>query len=197
MQVISHQTVRLSRGAHHRPADGMCVMELASVLAGERFSDRPRSVCPVIGALLRAYNDAVDDDRRQDLIPYAARVVGSRAGDAIRRERAARCLAWADERAPGRQTWWRRLARRRGRRTPESCAIGVAHAIKRHTDETHAAVLRLVQELIAVGARDGSHSPTKLTACTLEAMLTTRASELPARLDRPSARLAHERDVTV
>ena len=30
----------------------MCVMELASMLAGERFGDRPVSVCPVIGAFL-------------------------------------------------------------------------------------------------------------------------------------------------
>jgi hypothetical protein len=53
-------------------------MELASMLAGERFSDRPRSVCPVIGMVLRAYNDALDDDRRQDLYRYAASVVGTR-----------------------------------------------------------------------------------------------------------------------
>ena len=65
--VVSHQTVRLSPGRHGRPEDGVCVMELASMLAGERFSDRPRSVCPVIAAFLRSYNDQVDDRRRQDL----------------------------------------------------------------------------------------------------------------------------------
>jgi hypothetical protein len=52
--VVSHQTVKLSRGRHVSPASGMCVMELASVLAGERFSDHPQAVCPVIGALMRA-----------------------------------------------------------------------------------------------------------------------------------------------
>ncbi len=47
-------------------------MELASMLAGETFTDHPESVCPVIGSLLRAYNDRLDDDRRQDLYRYAA-----------------------------------------------------------------------------------------------------------------------------
>jgi hypothetical protein len=63
--VRSHQTIRLTAGMHAGPDDGMCVMELASVLAGERFGDRPRAVCPVIAAFLRRYNDSVDDVRRQ------------------------------------------------------------------------------------------------------------------------------------
>ena len=33
----SHQTVRLARGKHSSPRDGVCVMELASMLAGEQF----------------------------------------------------------------------------------------------------------------------------------------------------------------
>jgi AhpD family alkylhydroperoxidase len=40
-------------------------MELASMLAHEPFSERPQSVCPVIGAFLRAYNDRLDDRWRQ------------------------------------------------------------------------------------------------------------------------------------
>ena len=50
----THQTVRLSRGKHASPRSGACVMELASMLAGEPFSDRPDCACPVIGAFLRA-----------------------------------------------------------------------------------------------------------------------------------------------
>jgi hypothetical protein len=42
-------------------------MELASMLAGERFSDRPRSVSRALAAFLRGYNDLLDDKRRQDL----------------------------------------------------------------------------------------------------------------------------------
>ena len=48
------------------------------MLAGERFGDRPPSVCPVIGAILRAYNDNVDDCRRQDLYRFAADAVDTR-----------------------------------------------------------------------------------------------------------------------
>lgn len=86
MENPSYQTIRLSRGSHMAPERGACVMELASMLAGESFSDHPRSVCPVVGMVLRAYNDGIDDERRQDLYSYAARVVGSRD----RRERRAR-----------------------------------------------------------------------------------------------------------
>src|ERR1700756_2774838 len=78
MSPVSYQTIKLSKGKHTSPEDGACVMELASMLAGEQFSDHPASVCPVIGSFLRAYNDSVDDNRRQDLYAYAARVVGTR-----------------------------------------------------------------------------------------------------------------------
>src|SRR5437660_7606877 len=86
MHEPSHQTVRLSAGKHPSPQSGVCVMELASMLAGEPFTDHPRSVCPVIATVLRAYNDALDDGRRQDLYRYASAAVGTR-GDRELRER--------------------------------------------------------------------------------------------------------------
>src|ERR1700749_2180136 len=89
---VSHQTVPLSRGKHATPSNGACVMELASMLAGEGFSDRPASVCPVIAAFLRAYNDAVDDNRRQDLYRFASASVGTRATPDVTRARARRCV---------------------------------------------------------------------------------------------------------
>jgi hypothetical protein len=92
---FSHQTVRLSSGRHRSAHAGVCVMELASMLAEERFSDRAATVSPVIGAFLRTYNDGVDDGRRQDLYPVAALIVGSAAGRAVEAERATRCLDFA------------------------------------------------------------------------------------------------------
>src|SRR5436305_11078331 len=91
MNATSHQTPRLSRGRHVSPREGTCVMELASILAGESFSDHPRSACPVLGTIMRCYNDGIDDDRRQDLYWCAAAVVGtrSRAARAERIRRAA------------------------------------------------------------------------------------------------------------
>jgi hypothetical protein len=88
----SYQTVPLARGKHTSPRNGACVMELASMLAGEEFTDRPDAVDPVIAAFLRAYNDAVDDRRRQDLYRYASAAVGSRASAEVTRRRAQRCL---------------------------------------------------------------------------------------------------------
>lgn len=61
------------------------------MLAGERFSDRPKAVCPIIGAYLRAYNDGVDDDRRQALFELAALVVGTAGSRRDRKRRAELC----------------------------------------------------------------------------------------------------------
>lgn len=50
-QPASHQTARLSAGKHRSPQDGVCVMELASMLAGGPFT---AAVSPMIAAFLRA-----------------------------------------------------------------------------------------------------------------------------------------------
>lgn len=67
------------------------------MLADEPFSDRPASASPVIAALLRTYNDGLDDKRRQDLYPLAALVVDSLGGRVVEEERTTRCLAFAGE----------------------------------------------------------------------------------------------------
>jgi len=91
----SYQTVRLARGRHQSPDQGACVMELASMLAAEPFSDRPHTSSPVIGAFLRTYNDGLDDERRQDLYPLASLIVGTAASRRVEAERASRCLSFA------------------------------------------------------------------------------------------------------
>jgi hypothetical protein len=161
MSRVTHQTIKLTKGKHSSPEDGACVMELASMLAGESFSDHPASVCPVIGSFLRAYNDSIDDEQRQDLYAYAAQAVGTRAGLAVQRERAARMTAWA---AAHEQRRWTRflpfsqLGTLGLRRQPSVHAIGTyaVHAIPKHTDDTHAQVLALLDALLAVGDRRSS-----------------------------------------
>ncbi|HEY7078023.1 MAG TPA: hypothetical protein VH418_21745 [Solirubrobacteraceae bacterium] len=160
MQVISHQTVKLGRGRHVSPDSGMCVMELASVLAGERFSDHPQSVCPVIGALLRGYNDLTDHEHRQALIPYAAQVVGTTGSAAVRRARAERCRVWGAEiasRAPRRHWRRRRLGRRPAPFAGSGAACGAwAMRVLPHPAHTlQDEVFALLDELIAMGGRDG------------------------------------------
>jgi hypothetical protein len=158
MSPVTHQTIKLSKGKHASPEDGACVMELASMLAGEPFSDHPAAVCPVIGSFLRAYNDSIDDDRRQDLYAYASRVVGSRGPISVQRERAERLAEWAFEMQ--RRQWASRylpLARLRMaslRRQPSAHAVGTyaVRAIPKHTSETHAEALALLDELLSIGA---------------------------------------------
>jgi len=146
MSEISHQTVKLSRGRHAKPSDGMCVMELASTLAGERFSDRPLAVSPVIAELLRQYNDAVDPDRRQELIPYAALAVGTRGSASIERARARRCLEWVAERRGRPVRSWRPVSARLGGLS--ACGAKAARSVRREDDAGLAALRMLVDELI-------------------------------------------------
>jgi hypothetical protein len=87
--------VRLEPGSHRSPSDGVCIVELASVLAGETFSDRPRCVCRVIGAFLRSWNDRAGYADRQRLLPYASRVVGTGGYRRISRMRRDVCLSYA------------------------------------------------------------------------------------------------------
>jgi hypothetical protein len=79
------------------------VAELVSMLAGERYSDRPRCACPALVAFLRGYNDALDDDLRQDLFPLASDLVGTRACERVTTARgdALVDLAWRYERRAG------------------------------------------------------------------------------------------------
>jgi hypothetical protein len=173
MSSASHQTIKLGKGKHSSPEDGACVMELASMLAGEQFSDHPQSVCPAIGSFLRAYNDSIDDRRRQDLYAYAAKVVGSRGSIAVERARADRLGDWAAELAP---RHWKRLLPERLRaiasqRRPPAEAAGThaVHAIRKHSDETHTAVLALIDELLAMGSR------RERPSATIEAQSSTAA----------------------
>jgi hypothetical protein len=143
---VSHQNVRLGPGRHPRPGKVVCVLELASMLAGERFGDRPASVCPVIGAILRAYNDNVDDGRRQDLYRFAADAVDTRRDYRVQRRRADAALAWAAE--------------RNGILSPPDpegprdeigyYVVGALGRRARWSDEEHAAMIGLLEELIGI-----------------------------------------------
>lgn len=173
MSRATHQTIKLARGKHHSPDEGACVMELSSMLAGEAFSDHPISVCPVIGSLLRAHNDAIDDGRRQDLYAYAARVVGSRSSRAVQEARAARVIAWSThvkqrQAATSHLPWafrtFSRLLKMLFLETP-------AHAFYRlteHSDETHAEVLALIDELLAMSTEQRA-TPGPTDRCSLGA----------------------------
>ena len=140
------QTVRLSRGAHASPARGACVMELASMLAGERFTDRPGSVCPVIGGFLRSYNDLLPPAELQQLYPIAARVVGSASARRVRRRRARRLREWAKATDPaGAAHLVTRLESR------ERIVVAAARAaVRMDAEPRRSTVAELVDELVAM-----------------------------------------------
>lgn len=71
----------LSPGRHRNPRKGACFMEMASFLAGERWSDHPKCTQPLLAAMAREINDRVGDSARQDLVPLIPSVVGLRGDD--------------------------------------------------------------------------------------------------------------------
>jgi len=71
----------LSRGKHRNPRKGACFMEMASFLAGERWSDRPSCTHPLLAHLARCVNDSVSDPLRGQLVPLIPSVVGLTSDD--------------------------------------------------------------------------------------------------------------------
>jgi hypothetical protein len=66
----------LSRGRHRSPRKGACFMELASYLAGERWSDHPVCTHPLLASLARLVNDHTSDDGRGRLVALIPSVIG-------------------------------------------------------------------------------------------------------------------------
>ena len=156
MAPVTHQTIKLSRGKHTSQEKGACVMELASMLAGEPFSDHPQSVCPVIAALLRTYNDSVGDERRQELYAYAAKAVGSRGPRSVERARAQQLIGWISERPP--RGLRRLLGMGRQAMVPwppyEPLSAEAVRTLSAHDDSGQPELLVCVDSLLAVGAGD-------------------------------------------
>jgi hypothetical protein len=71
----------LSRGKHRNSRKGACFMEMASVLAGEKWSDHPRCTHPLLADLARHINDATSDDNRHQLALLIPEVVGLTSDD--------------------------------------------------------------------------------------------------------------------
>jgi len=124
------------------------------MLAGDRFGDRPASVCPVIGSLLRTYNDNIDDCRRQDLYRFAADTVDTRRDYRVQRRRADAALGWAVAR------YGRRGGTLLAPPDPEGprdeiayYVVGALGARGRWSDDEHASMIALLEELIEIGSR--------------------------------------------
>jgi hypothetical protein len=60
--VIDVCNMPIAKGGHDKPESGMCIMEMASYVAREKFSDHPECVSKVIGAFCRSWNDSLSDE---------------------------------------------------------------------------------------------------------------------------------------
>jgi hypothetical protein len=170
MTAFTHQTVTISRGRHESPASGACVVELASLLAGERFTDHPLSVCPVIAGFLRDYNDLLADGERDELYPYAALVVGTAASGRARRERARLLLDWAGIRVRGSG-----LRLRFPLRTWDVVLVPVARAaVRMDRRERPRAVGQLMHELVAIGRPASEPIPDAVPPVAAETFVRSR-----------------------
>ena len=66
----------LSAGRHRNPRKGACFMEMASFLAGERWSDHPQCTHPLLASLARMVNDCLSDADRSRIVVRIPDVVG-------------------------------------------------------------------------------------------------------------------------
>jgi hypothetical protein len=71
----------LSQGKHRNPRKGACFMEMASFLAGERWSDHPSCTHPLLAAVARLVNDNTSDEGRQELVVLIPSVIGLTSDD--------------------------------------------------------------------------------------------------------------------
>jgi hypothetical protein len=168
MPFARHQTVKLARGPHSSPRRGVCVMELASMLGGERFSDHPPSVSPVIGAFLRKYNDGIDDIRRQDLYRFASAAVGTRAAPEVEVRRTELALVWARQCGTPRRRGVLRLR------------LALAGGFAATAEDAGAAAARVALKLVASG-QPGAH---EAALRFVDQLIGHRDSEEPRPGDR-------------
>ncbi len=82
-----YDSVDLVNRVGDRSQRQLCVMSLVALMAGERHSDRPDCACTVITAYAIKLNDALDDEMRQTLKPFAPRIIGTRDGYEAERAR--------------------------------------------------------------------------------------------------------------
>ena len=71
----------LGRGKHRNPRKGACFMELASYLAGERWSDSPACTHRLLAHMARLVNDFTDDSARPRLAILIPSVIGLQSQD--------------------------------------------------------------------------------------------------------------------
>ena len=133
----------LSRGKHRNPRRGACFMELASFLAGERWSDSPACTHALLAEVARNVNDQTSDAARPRLTTLIPSVVGLSSDDPRADARLAlRCALLALPVAP--------FQRQR------SLAVGVFGCVRQlqALDDPQAPALEQEAQLVLAGVPD-------------------------------------------
>ncbi len=151
-----------------------------------------------MAAILRIYNDNSRGEQRDDLYRYAAEAVGTRGDIRLQLRRAELALAWAAGQYRSRSRRVRAPRSPAADAGPDLIAEYVIRSVHhrrmggRRRVEVHAAVVQLLDELIALGASDRLlHAPAQagrpasvepglppLADATLTAAGTERAPQL-------------------
>ncbi len=84
----------LRAGSHKEGEKQFCLLEAVAYIAGEPHSDHPKCVSPVLGAFGRALNDALPEDRRQELRPLIEPLVGTAGNPEVDQRRGLMAMDW-------------------------------------------------------------------------------------------------------
>ena len=90
------EKLTLESGSHSDFEEGVCVMEAAAYIAGEKFSDHPTCVSEVIGSFMRSWNDGLPDNEARDrlLKPLVSVIIGTKTTEADDIRRSQMAVDW-------------------------------------------------------------------------------------------------------
>lgn len=179
-------------------------MEIASLLAGEAWSDYPRTTDPVLALLARAVNDAVSARARAGLAPMIPAVLDTDRGDVRVPIRLVELIAYYGL-AHGTGAHARHLDRA-VETTDELTTPSARHGLRGglHRRRTRARVMSMSRPVIGQAVADlafleGGQADAALTDLLRKAIVATREithSDGPALVDDPCglARVASRMD---
>ena len=75
-----YERIELGRGAGSVKGGTLCIMSFVAYLAGERHTDRPRTASPIVRTFAIQLNDGAVDAWRQELKPFAPKIIGTNDG---------------------------------------------------------------------------------------------------------------------
>ena len=102
------RSIKLIEGGSSGPEHGACWMQAVSFYAGEKWSDHPKCVCPVIRRICIIINDGCTDDYRGEIVgPRLFDPIGTKVDFKTSKKRVLRLceIAFADDEKHGIRSW--------------------------------------------------------------------------------------------